>query len=295
MKLANDSNSQYSAHFSSSKVPTCAMKGGKARKTKNKMRKYKKRKTLKGGSYTIVPDIKMGPIGHLVESDKSPSLDLISKPVVYNGGDLKNLHGQMGGKKRKTKKGGSLFGSKKEPLKYDFTEEEAKKLESLFCNDRSPDEDQCSPEDIEKSKIIGKIRAQMRLDQFPGTIDDFKKQDEESFRKFVNEGSDIIKREAKDVTGSKLATAAKTGAYGYMRYITGGVKKHTKSKKKSKKAKKVKKTRKTRKTKRVKRKMKGGNPVAFGYGIDSKLNSLAEANPPPIKTYNSCQKDNYVH
>ena len=30
----------------------------------------------------------------LVESDKSPSLDLISKPVVYNGGDLNTFNGK---------------------------------------------------------------------------------------------------------------------------------------------------------------------------------------------------------
>jgi hypothetical protein len=52
--------------------------------------------------------------------------------------------------------------------------------------------------------------------------------------------------------------------------------------------------RKQRKGKKSK-KMKGGTgPSAFGYGI-GKFTSIAEANPIPIKAYNSCQKDNYVH
>lgn len=171
-KLANTENSQYSAHFGSSNVPGCPLKGGRrkrksSKKSKRRTIKTKRRKTLRrklrGGSYTLAPDIKMGPIGHLVPSDSNPDLSLISNKGVSTGGDLKNLHGQAGGKRKRK----------------------------------------------------------------------------------VN---------------------------------------------KTKKSKKSKKSRKSRR----KRRMKGGAPVAFGYGI-GKFTSLAEANPPPIETYNSCQKDNYVH
>jgi hypothetical protein len=58
----------------------------------------------------------------------------------------------------------------------------------------------------------------------------------------------------------------------------------------SKGSQKVRKTRKNR--------MRGGagGPVAFGYSTaGSELNSLAEANPPPIAGYNSCQKADYIH
>jgi len=175
-KLANTDNSQYSAHFGSSNVPGCPLKGGRrkrkaSKKTKRRAKKTKKRNTLRrklrrklrGGSYTLAPDIKMGPIGHLVPSDSNPDLSLISNKGVSTEGDLKNLNGQAGGKRKRR----------------------------------------------------------------------------------VN---------------------------------------------KTKKSKKSKKSRKSRR----KRRMKGGAPVAFGYGI-GKFTSLAEANPPPIETYNSCQKDNYVH
>lgn len=177
-KLANTDNSQYSAHFGSSTVPSCALKGGKKRRTfrkkSMKKRNMKKRKSmrkrksvkrksrrtrrrLKGGSYTLTHDdgIKMGPkggLGQFTKSDMNPSLDLISNPTSFAGGDLNNLHGQAGGKRRRR-------------------------------------------------------------------------------------------------------------------------------------------SRKSRKNR-----MRGGTgPVAFGYGMDTKLNSLAEANPPPIKSYNSCQKADYIH
>lgn len=177
-KLANTDNSQYSAHFGSSTVPSCALKGGKRRRTfrkksmkkrnmkkrksmrKRKSVKRRKRRTrrrLKGGSYTLAHDdsIKMGPkggLGQFTKSDMNPSLGLISNPTSSEGGDLNNLHGQAGGKRRRR-------------------------------------------------------------------------------------------------------------------------------------------SRKTRKNR-----MRGGTgPVAFGYGMDTELNSLAEANPPPIKSYNSCQKADYIH
>jgi len=176
-KLANTDNSQYSAHFGSSTVPSCALKGGKKRRTfrkkSMKKRNMKKRKSmrkrksvkrksrrtrrrLKGGSYTLTHDdsIKMGPkggLGQFTKSDMNPSLDLISNPTSSAGGDLNNLHGQAGGKKRRSRKS-------------------------------------------RKNRMRG-----------------------------------------------------------------------------------------------------GTGPVAFGYGMDTKLNSLAEANPPPIKSYNSCQKADYIH
>jgi hypothetical protein len=176
-KLVNTDNSQYSAHFGSSTVPSCALKGGKKRRTfrkksmkkrnmkkrksmrKRKSVKRRKRRTrrrLKGGSYTLAHDdgIKMGPkggLGQFTKSDMNPSLDLISNPTSSTGGDLNNLQGQAGGKRRRR-------------------------------------------------------------------------------------------------------------------------------------------SRKTRKNR-----MRGGSPVAFGYGMDTELNSLAEANPPPIKSYNSCQKADYIH
>jgi len=126
-KLANTDNSQYSAHFGSSTVPSCAFKGGKKRRTfrkksmkkrnmkkrksmrKRKSVKRRKRRTrrrLKGGSYTLAHDdgIKMGPkggLGQFTKSDMNPSLDLISNPTSSEGGDLHNLHGQAGGKRRR--------------------------------------------------------------------------------------------------------------------------------------------------------------------------------------------------
>ena len=126
-KLANTDNSQYSAHFGSSTVPSCAFKGGKKRRTfrkksmkkrnmkkrksmrKRKSVKRRKRRTrrrLKGGSYTLAHDdgIKMGPkggLGQFTKSDMNPSLDLISNPTSSTGGDLNNLQGQAGGKRRR--------------------------------------------------------------------------------------------------------------------------------------------------------------------------------------------------
>jgi hypothetical protein len=126
-KLANTDNSQYSAHFGSSTVPSCAFKGGKKRRTFRKKsmkkrnmkkrksmrkrksvkrRKRRTRRTLKGGSYTLAHDdgIKMGPkggLGQFTKSDMNPSLDLISNPTSSTGGDLNNLQGQAGGKRRR--------------------------------------------------------------------------------------------------------------------------------------------------------------------------------------------------
>ena len=73
------------------------------------MKKRKSRRTrrrMKGGSYTLSLDdsIKMGPkggLGQLTESDMSPSLDLISNPTSSVHGDLNNLNGQAGGKRRR--------------------------------------------------------------------------------------------------------------------------------------------------------------------------------------------------
>ena len=141
-------------------------------------------------------------------------------------------------KNRKGKRGGFFTSKKSEPLKYDFTNEEAERIENLFCDNPAPGEEKCSPEDMEKYKIISKIKTQMRLDQFPGKIEDYKKLENDKYRKLVN-GSDIIKREGKDVHGSKLGTAGRIGFSNLMRGIMGG----RKSKKASKKASKMKKTR----------------------------------------------------
>ena len=56
------------------------------------------------------------------------------------------------------------------------------------------------------------------------------------------------------------------------------------------------KRRRSRKTRKNKMRGGAGGPVAFGYSTaGSALNSLAEANPPPITEYNSCQKADYIH
>ena len=149
-------------------------------------------------------------------------------------------------KNRKGKRGGFFTSKKTEPLKYDFTNEEAERIENLFCD---TEEERCSPEDKEKYKIISKIKAQMRRDQFPGKIEDYKKLNNDEYRKLVN-GSDIIKSEGKDVTGSKLGTAARIGFSNLMRGITGGRKSKKASKKTRKKAsKKASKMKKTRRRK----------------------------------------------
>lgn len=144
-------------------------------------------------------------------------------------------------KNRGVKRGGFFTSKKKEPLeplKYDFTNEEAARIENLFCDSRAQDEEQCSPEDMEKFKIISKIKAQMRLDQFPGKIEDYKKMHNDEYRKLVN-GSDIIKKEGKDVTGSKLRAATGIGVTNLMNYMTGGKKNKKRSKKTNKRRKKT--------------------------------------------------------
>jgi hypothetical protein len=159
-------------------------------------------------------------------------------------------------KKNKGVKRGGFFTSKKkeplEPLKYDFTNEEASRIENLYCDSRAQDEEQCSPEDMEKFKIISKIKAQMRLDQFPGKIEDYKKMHNDEYRKLVN-GSDIIKKEGKDVTGSKLRAATGIGVTNLMRYITGGKRSKKTNKKTNKKTSKKTNKKRTKKTSKKKK------------------------------------------
>lgn len=126
-RLANTDNSQYSAHFGSSTVPSCGLSGGSKRRRRTfRKRHMKKRKSLrmkrtsrrrisrrktsrrrlKGGSYTLMPNdqIKMGPkggLGHITKSDMTPNTNLISKSHMSPSGDINNLQGQFGGKKRR--------------------------------------------------------------------------------------------------------------------------------------------------------------------------------------------------
>lgn len=138
-KLANTDNSHYSGDFTSSTVSSCGLKGGRRRRTfrkksMKKRRNMKKRKSfrkrstkksikrrrrsrkLKGGSsYTTVPDdnIKMGPtggIGTLSPSNMNPSPYLIGASDEIVGGDLHNLHGQAGGKRRRSRKNRKMKG-----------------------------------------------------------------------------------------------------------------------------------------------------------------------------------------
>ena len=54
--------------------------------------------------------------------------------------------------------------------------------------------------------------------------------------------------------------------------------------------------RRSRKTRKNRMRGGSGGPVAFGYSTGgSELNSVAEANPPPINSYNSCQTADYIH
>jgi len=132
-KLANTDNSHYSGGFTSSNVSSCGLKGGRRRKTfrkksmkkrrnmkktksfrKKSMKKSIKRRRrrsrkLKGGSYTTVHDdsIKMGPkggVGTLSQSNMNPTTDLIETNNEIVNGDLSNLHGQAGGKRRQSRK-----------------------------------------------------------------------------------------------------------------------------------------------------------------------------------------------